>query len=292
MALKSYKPTTPSQRNLVIVDRTGLYRGKPVKSLVEGSFDRRTQQPWPYHQPLPRRRPQAGLSHHRLQAGATRRGRNRRAHRIRSEPHRLHRAGEVQGRRADLHPGATAPGSRRLHRRGRAGRHQARQRHAARQHAGRHHRAQRRAQGRQGRADRAFGRHLRPDRRPRWAGSSGKGPSPADCSSKRWSSQRWLSSLHSANVVGVVSHSGPNSQRTPAGSAHGVPAVGVFSGQELRAGVAVVRAVGGRQTGRPAGRSEQRHGGVDGRNEGGAESRAADAAVHGSEQSSRDCAVG
>jgi len=36
MALKSYKPTTPSQRNLVIVDRTGLYRGKPVKSLVEG----------------------------------------------------------------------------------------------------------------------------------------------------------------------------------------------------------------------------------------------------------------
>ena len=26
MALKSYKPTTPSQRNLVIVDRSGLYR--------------------------------------------------------------------------------------------------------------------------------------------------------------------------------------------------------------------------------------------------------------------------
>jgi large subunit ribosomal protein L2 len=36
MALKSYKPTTPSQRNLVIVDRTGLYRGAPVKALVEG----------------------------------------------------------------------------------------------------------------------------------------------------------------------------------------------------------------------------------------------------------------
>jgi large subunit ribosomal protein L2 len=36
MALKNYKPTTPSQRHLVIVDRTGLYRGKPVKSLVEG----------------------------------------------------------------------------------------------------------------------------------------------------------------------------------------------------------------------------------------------------------------
>src|SRR3954454_10805700 len=36
MEIKSYKPTTPSQRNLVIVDRTGVYRGKPVKSLVEG----------------------------------------------------------------------------------------------------------------------------------------------------------------------------------------------------------------------------------------------------------------
>jgi len=36
MALKTYKPTTPSQRQLVIVDRSGLYRGDPVKSLVEG----------------------------------------------------------------------------------------------------------------------------------------------------------------------------------------------------------------------------------------------------------------
>jgi len=36
MALKSYKPTTPSQRQLVIVDRSSLYSGKPVKALVEG----------------------------------------------------------------------------------------------------------------------------------------------------------------------------------------------------------------------------------------------------------------
>ncbi len=36
MALKTYKPTTPSQRQLVIVDRSALYRGKPVKALVEG----------------------------------------------------------------------------------------------------------------------------------------------------------------------------------------------------------------------------------------------------------------
>ena len=36
MALKTYKPTTPSQRQLVLVDRAGLYKGKPVKALTEG----------------------------------------------------------------------------------------------------------------------------------------------------------------------------------------------------------------------------------------------------------------
>jgi large subunit ribosomal protein L2 len=36
MALKTYKPSTPSQRQLVIVDRSALYGGKPVKALVEG----------------------------------------------------------------------------------------------------------------------------------------------------------------------------------------------------------------------------------------------------------------
>ncbi len=36
MALKSYKPVTPSQRQLVIVDRSGLYKGKPVKGLTVG----------------------------------------------------------------------------------------------------------------------------------------------------------------------------------------------------------------------------------------------------------------
>ncbi|AOF91789.1 50S ribosomal protein L2 [Sinorhizobium sp. RAC02] len=36
MALKHYNPTTPSQRQLVIVDRSSLYKGKPVKALTEG----------------------------------------------------------------------------------------------------------------------------------------------------------------------------------------------------------------------------------------------------------------
>jgi large subunit ribosomal protein L2 len=36
MALKTFKPVTPSLRQLVIVDRSGLYKGKPVKTLTEG----------------------------------------------------------------------------------------------------------------------------------------------------------------------------------------------------------------------------------------------------------------
>ena len=36
MALKNYKPTTPSQRALILVDRAELWKGKPVKPLTEG----------------------------------------------------------------------------------------------------------------------------------------------------------------------------------------------------------------------------------------------------------------
>lgn len=36
MALKTFNPVTPSLRQLVIVDRSGLYKGKPVKALTEG----------------------------------------------------------------------------------------------------------------------------------------------------------------------------------------------------------------------------------------------------------------
>src|SRR5215468_12693423 len=36
MALRTYKPVTPGQRQLVLVDRSALYKGKPVKALTEG----------------------------------------------------------------------------------------------------------------------------------------------------------------------------------------------------------------------------------------------------------------
>jgi large subunit ribosomal protein L2 len=36
MALKTFNPTSPGRRQLVLVDRTGLHKGKPVKALTEG----------------------------------------------------------------------------------------------------------------------------------------------------------------------------------------------------------------------------------------------------------------
>ncbi len=36
MALKTFNPTTPGQRGLVLVDRSGLWKGKPERSLTEG----------------------------------------------------------------------------------------------------------------------------------------------------------------------------------------------------------------------------------------------------------------
>ncbi len=36
MALRSYKPVTPGRRTLVLVDRSALWKGKPVKSLTKG----------------------------------------------------------------------------------------------------------------------------------------------------------------------------------------------------------------------------------------------------------------
>ena len=36
MALKHYNPTSPGRRGLILVDRSALHKGRPVKSLTEG----------------------------------------------------------------------------------------------------------------------------------------------------------------------------------------------------------------------------------------------------------------
>ena len=40
MALKTYKPTTPGVRQLALVDRSDLYKGKPLKALTEGKSEK------------------------------------------------------------------------------------------------------------------------------------------------------------------------------------------------------------------------------------------------------------
>src|ERR1700684_201359 len=40
MALKTYKPTTPGVRQLALVDRSDLYKGKPLKALTVGKSER------------------------------------------------------------------------------------------------------------------------------------------------------------------------------------------------------------------------------------------------------------
>ncbi|MDX2266012.1 MAG: 50S ribosomal protein L2 [Hyphomicrobiales bacterium] len=40
MALKTFNPTSPSRRQLVLVDRSGLWKGSPVKALTEGRVER------------------------------------------------------------------------------------------------------------------------------------------------------------------------------------------------------------------------------------------------------------
>ena len=36
MALRTYNPTTPSQRGLILVDKSSLWKGKPLKALTQG----------------------------------------------------------------------------------------------------------------------------------------------------------------------------------------------------------------------------------------------------------------
>ena len=36
MPLKQFNPTSPGQRGLVLLDRSELYKGKPVKKLTKG----------------------------------------------------------------------------------------------------------------------------------------------------------------------------------------------------------------------------------------------------------------
>jgi ribosomal protein L2 len=95
MALKTFKPTSPGQRQLVTVDRSGLHKGGPVKALTEGLSKSGGRNNAGRMTSRNGRRSQADLPHHRLQARQEGCRSDGRAPGIRSEPHRVHRASEV-----------------------------------------------------------------------------------------------------------------------------------------------------------------------------------------------------
>ena len=83
MALKTYKPVTPSLRQLVLVDRSALYKGAPVKTLTEGLTKSGGRNNNGRITVVPQvGRPQAYLSHRRLQAPQARRAGDGRADRV------------------------------------------------------------------------------------------------------------------------------------------------------------------------------------------------------------------
>jgi large subunit ribosomal protein L2 len=96
MALENIQSDTPGQRQLVIVDRSGLWKGKPVKTLTEGLTKKGGRNNTGRITSVQsRRRSQAHLPHGRFQASREGVGHGR-ADRIRSQPDRIHCAGQVR----------------------------------------------------------------------------------------------------------------------------------------------------------------------------------------------------
>ena len=101
MALKTFRPTTPGLRQLVLVDRGHLWKGAPVKMLTEGKTKSGGRNN--YGRITTRHIGGGHKQAYRLvdfkRAQARRRGHGRAA-RVRSQPHGLHRAAQVRGRHA------------------------------------------------------------------------------------------------------------------------------------------------------------------------------------------------
>jgi ribosomal protein L2 len=123
MALKNYNPTTPSQRQLVNIDRSGLHKGPPVKALTEGKSST------------------GGRNNNGRTTVRFRGGGHKKAYRKVDFRRAKFDVPATVERRARLYSGAAAALARRQRDRRRACRREAGQRHADRQYSGRHHRA-------------------------------------------------------------------------------------------------------------------------------------------------------
>ena len=170
MALKTFKPVTPSLRQLVIVDRSELYKGKPRQGADRGQVVSRAAATTPAAITVRFRGGGHKQTYRIIDFKRRKLDMPAKVERIEYDPNRtvLHRADHAM-RTASRPTSSRRSGSRVGDEvvAGAPGRREARQRHAAGQHAGRHDRAQRRDEDRQGRRHRPLGRHLRADRRPR-----------------------------------------------------------------------------------------------------------------------------
>ena len=161
MALIKLKPTSPGTRFVVRVDRWHLHKGGPYEPLTV----RQNKTGARNHSGRITTRHIGGGSRQKYRIIDFRRdkdgiaGRGR-AHRIRSEPHRAHRADLLRRRRAPLHPRAQGPEGWRRSALGQRGADQARQRHGAAPHPGGLAGAQHRAEARPRRAAGAQRRQL------------------------------------------------------------------------------------------------------------------------------------
>ncbi len=121
MPIRKYKPTSPGRRSMSVSTFEEITKKEPEKSLIEPLKKHAgPQQPWPHHDPASRRRAQAVLPDHRLQAEQVRDSGAGRRDRIRPEPLGPHRAAALCGWREALHAGAARAEGRR-HGRLRAG---------------------------------------------------------------------------------------------------------------------------------------------------------------------------
>ena len=87
MAIKTYKPTTPSRRHMTVSAFEGIdKKAKPERSLLENLKKHAGRNSYGRITVRPRRRQQAEVPHHRLQASEGRRRGHRDPPGVRSQP--------------------------------------------------------------------------------------------------------------------------------------------------------------------------------------------------------------
>ena len=139
MPFRKLKPTSPGTRFQTVPLFDEITTQEPVQAAGRAAAEHRwPQQSGAPHLLVARRRPQADVPHHRLQAEQVRHSGEGGVDRVRPEPLGAHRAAELHGRREALHRGAARPQGRRHADVGTGSGHRDGQRAASAQRAARH----------------------------------------------------------------------------------------------------------------------------------------------------------